>query len=144
MREEKSMKIDNYEDMEVYRLAIGLQQKIFVLTKSFPKEELYSLTNQIRRSSRSIGANIAEAWHKRRYAAYFISKLSDSDAEQAETQHWIRTSLLCEYIDNVTFNILMDECKHIGGMLGKMINHADTWCLPSGGKSASRTNGLTD
>ena len=138
MREEKSMKIDNYEDMEVYRLAIGLQQKIFVLTKSFPKEELYSLTNQIRRSSRSIGANIAEAWQKRRYAAHFISKLSDSDAEQAETQHWLRTALLCGYIDNETVNSLLDECKHIGGMLGKMINNSDKWCLPSSGKTVNR------
>ena len=93
-----SDKILSFRDLNVYKIAFSLQQEIFEITKSFPKEEIYSLTDQVRRSSRSIGANIAEAWQKRRYEAYFISKLTDSDAEQAETQHWIDTALACEYI----------------------------------------------
>ena len=82
-----SEKIESFRDLNVYKLPFELQQEIFILTKKFPKEELYSLTDQIRRSSRSIGANIAESWQKRLYAAHFISKLTDADAEQAETQH---------------------------------------------------------
>ena len=93
-----SERIESFHSLNVYRLTFELQQEIFVLTKGFPKEELYSLTDQIRRSSRSIGANIAESWQKRRYAAHFISKLSDADGEQAESQHWLDTSLACKYI----------------------------------------------
>ena len=90
--------IERFQDLNVYKKAFELQQKIFKITKRFPKEEIYSLTDQIRRSSRSIGANIAEAWQKRRYEAHFVSKLSDADGEQAETQHWLETSLACDYI----------------------------------------------
>ena len=79
--------IASFRDLRVYQLAMELQQQIFELTRAFPKEETYSLTDQIRRSSRSVGANLAEAWHKRRYPAHFVSKLTDADAEQAETQH---------------------------------------------------------
>jgi len=82
-----SERIESFRELNVYKLAFELQQEIFLLTKRFPKEELYSLTDQIRRSSRSIGANIDEAWQKRLYTAHFVSKLSDADAEQAETQH---------------------------------------------------------
>ena len=81
------MKVENFEDLEVYKLTIKLQQEIFVLTCSFSKEEKYALTDQIRRSSRSIGANISVAWRKRCYIAHFRSKLTDSDGEQAETQN---------------------------------------------------------
>jgi four helix bundle protein len=80
-------RIESFRDLEVYKKAFALQQDIFELTKSFPKEELYSLTDQMRRASRSVGSNIAEAWQKRRYIQHFVSKLSDSDGEQAETQH---------------------------------------------------------
>ena len=89
-------RIENFRDLEVYKKAFALQQDIFELTKSFPKEELYSLTDQIRRSSRSVGSNIAEAWQKRRYIQHFVSKLSDSDGEQAETQHWLDTAFACQ------------------------------------------------
>ncbi len=123
------MKIYKYEDLEVYKLAFELQQEIYQLTKSFPKEELYSLTDQIRRSSRSIGANIAEAWQKRRYKAHFISKLTDSDSEQAETRHWIKTCLACGYINNITEHKLQEQYMKVGAMLGKMINNAEHWCL---------------
>jgi len=90
------MKIQSFNELEVYRLAFAVQQEIFELSKRFPKEEAYSRTDQIRRSSRSVGANIAEAWRKRRYPAHFASKLTDSDGENAETQHWLRTALACQ------------------------------------------------
>ena len=83
------IRAESYRDLKVYQTAFELQQLIFVLTKKFPREELYSLTDQIRRSSRSIGANIAESWQKRRYPAHFVSKLSDADGEHAETRHWL-------------------------------------------------------
>ena len=91
-------RIENFRDLEVYKKAFALQQEIFELTKAFPKKELYSLTDQMRRASRSVGSNIAEAWQKRRYTQHFVSKLSDSDGEQAETQHWVDTALACGYI----------------------------------------------
>jgi four helix bundle protein len=84
--------VRSFRDLEVYKLSRQLSQEIFEITKSFPKEETYSLTDQIRRSSRSIGAQIAEAWAKRKYEKYFISKLIDADGEQMETQHWIETA----------------------------------------------------
>ena len=105
----------------------SLQQEIFALTKTFPRDEKFSLTDQIRRSSRSVGANIAEAWQKRRYEAHFISKLSDSDAELAETQHWIATSLACGYIDEATHQLLIESLKRVGAGLGKMIQTAPQW-----------------
>ena len=123
------MKIYQYEELNVYKLAFELQQEIFLLTKSFPKEELYSLTDQIRRSSRSIGANVAEAWQKRRYVAHFISKLTDSDSEQAETRHWLKTALECGYLSKDQEAELQKKYADLGGMLGKMINNADQWCL---------------
>ena len=123
-----SERIESFRDLIVYRRAFELQQEIFELTKRFPKEELYSLTDQIRRSSRSIGGNIAEAWQKRRYVAHFVSKLSDSDGEQAETQHWVDTSLACEYISGEQHKQLLEKCKEIGRMLGKMMKEPEKWC----------------
>lgn len=119
--------ITNYEDLTVYQRAFDLQQRMFQITKSFPREERYSLTDQVRRSSRSIGANIAEAWQKRRYPAHFASKLSDSDSEQAETKHWIKTAYACEYITIEQRNDLINNCKEVGAMLGKMITNAASW-----------------
>ena len=95
-----SERIESFRDLKVYKLAFELQQDIFELTKNFPKEETYSLTDQIRRASRSVGANISESWMKRRYVAHFLSKLSDADGEQAETLHWLDTSLACGYISD--------------------------------------------
>lgn len=123
-----SERISSFRDLKVYQAAFALQQEIFKLTKTFPKEELYSLTDQIRRSSRSIGANIAEAWHKRRYQPHFVSKLTDSDAEQAETQHWLDTSIACAYIDEKTHIDLLEKCREIGRMLGSMIEHPAPFC----------------
>jgi four helix bundle protein len=98
------------------------------ITKRFPKEERYSLTDQFRRASRSVGANIAEVWQKRRYPANFISKLTDSDGEQAETQHWIGTSLACEYISRAEHDGLLDKCFEIGRQLGTMMAAPEKWC----------------
>jgi len=127
-------KIESFRDLNVYKLAVELQQEIFELTKTFPREELYSLTDQIRRASRSIGGNIAEAWHKRRYLAHFLSKLSDSDAEQAETQHWLDTSVKCKYITISQHQYLLDKCKRIGKMFGKMMNNPESFCGSGDGK----------
>jgi len=123
-----SERIESFRDLIVYKKAFELQQEVFELTKRFPKEELYSLTDQIRRSSRSVGGNIAEAWQKRRYVAHFVSKLSDSDGEQAETQHWLDTSLACEYISDEHHKELLAKCKEIGRMLGKMMKDPENWC----------------
>ena len=123
-----SERIESFRDLNVYKMAFELQQEIFELTKKFPKNELYSLTDQIRRASRSIGANIAESWHKRRYVAHFVSKLSDADGEQAETQHWLDTSLACNYISTEEKKRLVQKCKEIGRMLGKMMNEPEKWC----------------
>ena len=125
------MKIESFRDLIVYQKAFDLQQQIFSITKVFPKEEMYSLTDQVRRSSRSIGANICEAWQKRHYAAHFVSKLTDSDAEQAETQHWIDTALACEYISPEIQNQLLTKCREIGKILGSMIAYPEKFCKSS-------------
>ena len=118
---------ERFQDLNAYKVAFELQQEIYKVTKRFPKEERYSLTDQIRRSSRSIGANISEAWKKRRYAAHFISKLSDADGELAETEHWIGTSLACGYISKEEQTTLLSQTQKIGMMLGKMISTASQW-----------------
>lgn len=119
---------DNFRDLIVYQKSRQLQREIYKLTKSFPKEEIYSLTDQIRRSSRSVGANISEAWAKRRYEKHFVSKLTDADGEQMETQHWIETALECKYIDQKINAQLMDKCLEVGRMLGGMMEKAGMFC----------------
>ncbi len=119
--------IKSFEELEVYQLSLELQQEIFELTKLFPKEETYSLTDQIRRSSRSIGANITEAWAKRRYPAHFVSKLSDSDGEQNETRHWLKSALLCNYIGHESHDDLLGKCHVIGRKLGSMMKNPENW-----------------
>jgi four helix bundle protein len=101
---------------------------VFESTKGFPKEETYSLTDQIRRSSRSIGAQIAEAWAKRRYARHFVSKLTDADAEQMETQHWVDEASDCRYLDSKKVEELTEELMQIGRMLNSMIEKAHSFC----------------
>ena len=103
--------------------------QVFELSKTFPKEELYSLTDQLRRSSRSVSGNIAEAWRKRRYPKHFISKLSDSEGEAAETQVWLDYALACKYIDKKTNVVLNDKYDHIISMLVNMGNNPDKWTL---------------
>jgi len=123
-----SERIESFRDLKVYKPAFELQQEIFELTKRFPKEELFSLTDQIRRASRSVGASISESWQKRRYQAHFVSKLSDADGEQAETQHWLDTSLACGYISKEENERLVQKYKDIGKMLGKMMSQPEKWC----------------
>ena len=121
----------SHRDLIVYQKTRALANEIFKLTKSFPKEEMYSLTDQIRRSSRSVGAQIAEAWAKRRYERHFISKLTDADGEQHETQHWLETALDCEYISQTQAQDLVEKCREIGRLLGSMMDKADLFCNPS-------------
>ena len=118
----------SFRDLIVYQKSRQLAREILKLTKSFPKEEMFSLMDQIRRSSRSIGANIAEAWAKRKYEKHFISKLTDSDGEQMETQHWVETALDCEYIDQKTSTLLIGKCLEIGRMIGGMIEKSEMFC----------------
>lgn len=103
--------------------------KIFELTKSFPKEEKYSLTDQIRRSSRSVCANIAEAWRKRRYEAHFISKLSDAEAEAAETQTWIQFAVKCSYLSKEEAKQLYRIYEDIIGKFVKIIHNPKPWLV---------------
>ncbi len=122
------MHADSYKDLEVYKLARQLSLEIFKTSKSFPKEEMYSLADQIRRSSRSVGAQIAEAWAKRRYKKHFISKLTDADGEQQETQHWIETALDCGYLSAIHSIDWLERYASVGRMLNSMINKADSFC----------------
>jgi four helix bundle protein len=119
---------ESFRDLIVYQKSRQLAREILKLTRSFPKEEMFSLTDQIRRSSRSIGANIAEAWAKRRYEKHFVSKLTDSDGEQMETQHWIETALDSEYIDQKTSAQLVEKCLEIGRMLGGIMEKSEMFC----------------
>jgi four helix bundle protein len=120
--------VKGFRDLEVYKLTRKLSKEIFEISKSFPKEEMYSLTDQVRRSSRSIGGQIAEAWGKRRYEKSFVSKLTDADGEQMETQHWIETALDCTYISKETAFDFLEKCVSIGKMLNSMINKAGVFC----------------
>jgi four helix bundle protein len=112
-----------YKKLDVYRLAFSSAMEIFEVSKSFPKSERYSLTDQIRRSSRSIVANIAEAYRKRQYPKHFVSKLSDSDAECSETAVWLDFALECGYLDKEIHQKLYSNYRRIGQMLGKMISN---------------------
>jgi len=128
-------RVASYEDLDVYKLASELQQQIFRVSKAWPRDERYSLIDQIRRAARSIGANIAEAWAKRRYPAHFVSKLSDADGEQNETRHWLRTALVCGYLNATEHAELDQACKRIGAMLGRMMTGAESWTV--GGKGVT-------
>lgn len=114
-----------YKDLIVYRKAFSMAMKIFQISKKFPKEEKYSLTDQIRRSSRAVAACIAEAYRKRTYQTYFVSKISDADMENSETQVWLDFSLACEYIDIKEKNELEEESFEIGRMLKSMFEHPE-------------------
>lgn len=121
--------IRRHTDLDVYHEAFDAAMKVFEVTKSFPKEETYSLIDQIRRSSRSVCANLAEAWRKRRYEAAFISKLSDSETEAAETQVWLQFAVKCGYVAADRARRLYKEYDQIIGMLVSMANSSDKWVL---------------
>ena len=123
------VRILNHCELEVYRMAFDAAMQLFQLSKSFPPEEKYSLTDQVRRSSRSVCANLAEAWRKRRYPAAFIAKLSDSEAEAAETQTWIQFAVQCGYLSPEIGRNLYQTYNHILGKLVTMINHPEQWTL---------------
>lgn len=114
-----------FQDLLAYKKSFELSMLIFVISKKFPSEEKYSLTDQIRRSSRSVSANIAEATRKRRYEKHFISKLTDSDSENSETQVWLEYSLACKYIEDEEFNLLTDKSVEVGKLLNYMMNNLD-------------------
>src|ERR1700685_1617181 len=119
-------KIQSHRDLDVYRKAFDVSMTIFHLSKAFPKEETYSLTNQIRRSSRSVCANLAEAWRKRRYEAAFISKLSDSESEAAETQVWLQFAVKCGYLDRESAIALYQAYDEVLRMLVAIINRPES------------------
>jgi four helix bundle protein len=119
-----------HEDLRVYQLSFETAMQIFEYSKKFPTEERYSLTDQIRRSSRSVCANFAEAWRKRRYRAAFIAKLSDCEAEAAETQVWLKFAVKCQYLSIEQGRELYGFYNQILGGLVKMINYPEDWLLP--------------
>jgi four helix bundle protein len=122
-------RIQRHTDLEVYQKAFVASMKIFELTKAFPREESYALTDQISRSSRSVCANLAEAWRKRRYEGAFLLKLNDSESEAAETQSWLEYSVSCGYLDKQKARDLYKQYDAILGTLVGMINHPDTWLI---------------
>ena len=124
-------RINSYKELRVYQSAMNTAMEIFELSKKFPTEERYSMTDQIRRSSRSVCSNIAEAWRKRRYKAAFISKLSDSETEACETQVWIEFALKCKYLDLGKSETLDKAYNHITGQLIRMIEEPDKWIIKS-------------
>ncbi|MBP3839350.1 MAG: four helix bundle protein [Chryseobacterium sp.] len=120
-----------HKDLKVYQEAFSAAMKIFEITKSFPAEEKYSLTSQLRRSSRSVCVNLAEGWRKRRYHKLFENKLIDADGEATETQNWLDFALACKYIDEQTFQDLYGQYNQILSMLTSMIVNADKWTFSS-------------
>ncbi len=119
--------IRRHTDLKVYQRAFAAAMRFFELSRKFSPEERYSLTDQGRRSSRSVGGNIAEAWRKRRYPAAFVSKLSDAEGEAAETQVWIQFAVSCEYLDRADGRALYSEYDEIIAMLVHMITHPGDW-----------------
>jgi four helix bundle protein len=121
--------IRSYRELRVYQSAFELAMEIFEMTKNFPTEEKYSMVDQMRRSSRSVCANLAEAWRKRRYPAHFVSKLSDCETEAEETRVWLEFSHRCGYISEAKFNDLDSRYDLVIGQLVNMINNPDKWTI---------------
>ena len=121
-------KVGSVRELNVYQVAFKSAMDIFQITKNFPREEKYSLTDQIRRSSRSVCSNLAEAWRKRKYKAVFINKLTDSSQEASETQTWLEFALACQYIDQNTFAEVDIKYEQIFAMLNGMEKKADLFC----------------
>ena len=122
-------KIQSHRDLEIYCKAFAAAMQLFEYSKRFPKEEIYCLTDQVRRSSRSVCANLAEAWRKRRYEAAFISKLTDSESEAAETQVWIEFAVKCGYLKRESALELYQVYEEILRMIVAMVIHPDSWII---------------
>jgi four helix bundle protein len=118
----------SFKELWVYQKAREVSGSVFRLSRTFPKEEMYSLTDQLRRAARSVGAQIAEAWGKRRCEKHFVSKLTDADAEQMETQHWVGEALDCGYLSPADGAQLNSGLEEIGRMLNSMREKADSFC----------------
>lgn len=123
--------MEGFKDLKVYQKAFELAMELFDITKEFPKEECYALTDQIRRSSRSVCANLAEAFRKRQYTKSFIHKLTDADAESSETTVWLDFSLACQYISDEMYQKLYWKNQEIGKMLGSMMKNYHKFIIPS-------------
>ena len=121
------MLVKSHRDLEVYKLAFAAALQVADMVVGFPQREIYSMSDQVKRSSRSVCANIAEAFRKRKYPKHFISKLSDSEAEAAETQTWLEFALAHKYISEDVFKKLDDQYDHILSMIVKMQNGAANW-----------------
>ena len=132
----ETVKLVKYHwQLEVYRLSVATSTDIFRASKNFPREEIYSLTDQLRRASRSVSASIAEAWRRRKYEAVFVNKLNEAEGEAAETQTWIEYAVHCEYLSKAQGRDLHRACDRILAMLTSMGNHPDRWLM----KKTSRT-----
>src|SRR6266446_4865934 len=123
------MQIKSAKDLTVYKRAYELAMEIFHASKHFPAEERYSLTDQLRRSSRSVWSNLREAWAKRRYEAHFVSKLTDSDGENGETDTWLDLARDCGYVSKEDHAFFVEQCQEVGAMLGSMINNPSSFIL---------------
>jgi four helix bundle protein len=119
--------MSSFKDLLVYKKAFSLAMEIYHVTENFPKDELYSLTSQVRKSSRSVCSNIAEGYRKRQYQAHFVSKISDADMENSETQVWIEFALHCEYINEQTQNDLLNKSEEVGKLLNYMIENPEKY-----------------
>lgn len=124
-------RINSYKELRVYHNAMEAAMEIFHLTKNFPHKEKYSLVDQMRRASRSVCANLAEGWRKRRYKAAFIAKLSDVESEAAEVQVWNEFAFRCTYIDSTVRDKIDANYDHIIGQIIRMIDEADKWLIKS-------------
>ncbi|MCB9922139.1 MAG: four helix bundle protein [Planctomycetaceae bacterium] len=126
---QRKSKVVRHTDLEVYQRAFKAAMDVFRLSKSFPAEERYSLTDQVRRSSRSVAANITEAWRKRRYQGSFVNKLNDAEGEAAETQTWLQFAVECGYVEAESTRALYSAYDAIVAMLVNMQNHSDDWVI---------------
>ena len=123
------MKIQYHWQLDVYKLSVEVAMEIFELTKLFPKEEKFCLTDQVRRSARSVSGQIAEGWRRRKYKAAFINKLNESEGETAETQVWIEYSVKCKYVNRKIAEVLHKKYDHVIAQLVNMGNNPDKWIL---------------
>jgi four helix bundle protein len=125
------MQIKSAKDLIVYQEAYAVAMEVFEVSKCFPAEEKYSLTDQIRRSSRSVCTNLREAWAKRKYEAHFVSKLTDADGENGETETWLDFACDCMYLSEGDHPAFTEKCREVGAMLGSMINDPSSFILRS-------------